>query len=67
MFTANEAVWDRVVRLVLGLILLYVGWGGVVAGAGGIVLGIFGVVFLLTGLTGFCPLYTLFKFSTKKA
>jgi hypothetical protein len=27
---------------------------------------IFGAILLLTGIIGFCPLYTLFKFSTKK-
>jgi len=33
----NEAGWDRIVRVVLGIVLLYLGWGGVVAGGLGLV------------------------------
>ena len=61
----NEANWDRVVRIALGLVLLYLGWGGVVVGGLGIALKIIGFVPLLTGLVGWCPLYALFKFGTK--
>jgi len=66
MFKVNEANWDRIARVVLGAVLLYLGLGGVVAGTLGIVLDVLGAIFLLTGLVGFCPLYTIFKFSTKK-
>ncbi len=62
----NEANWDRVVRVALGLVLLYLGWGGIAAGGLGIALKIIGFVPLLTGLVGWCPLYALFKFSTKR-
>lgn len=55
----NEAIWDRMIRVVLGiglLSLVFVGpqtpWG------------IVGVVPLLTGLVGFCPLYRLLGLST---
>lgn len=55
----NQATFDRVLRIVLGLGLLsmvFVGpqtnWGWV------------GVVPLLTGLVGYCPLYGLFGIST---
>jgi Inner membrane protein YgaP-like, transmembrane domain len=67
MFKLNEANWDRIVRVVLGIVLLYLGLAGVVVGTLGIVLDILGVILLLTGLVGFCPLYALLKFSTKKA
>jgi len=67
MFKVNEANWDRIVRVVLGIVLLYLGLGGVVAGTLGIVADILGAILLLTGLVGFCPLYTLLKFSSKKA
>ena len=30
--TVNEATWDRAIRVVAGLVFLYLGWGGVVAG-----------------------------------
>lgn len=65
MFKTNEANWDRIVRAVLGIILLYVGFGGVVVGTLGTVLGIVGALALVTGLVGFCPMYALIKFSTK--
>jgi hypothetical protein len=67
MSYVNEAGWDRIVRVLLGLLLLYLGWGGVVGGALGVVLIILGVVFLVTGLIGFCPLYALFRVRTKRA
>jgi hypothetical protein len=63
----NVASWDRIIRAVLGIILLYVGIAGLVSGSLGILLAIIGGVFLVTGLIGFCPIYALFKLSTKKA
>jgi hypothetical protein len=63
----NEAVWDRLVRVVAGLVLLYLGWGGVVTGTLGTVFQWLGFLPLLTGIVGFCPAYTLFRMSTKKA
>ena len=62
----NEAMWDRAVRVVLGIVLLYLGWAGVVPGGWGLFLKIIGFLPLLTGLMGWCLAYTLFKFSTKK-
>lgn len=63
----NQANWERVARVVLGIILMYVGFGGVAAGTLGTVIGILGVVALLTGLSGWCPLYAALKTGTKKA
>jgi hypothetical protein len=63
----NEAVWDRAVRVVVGLALLYLGWGGVVAGTLGTVFKWLGFLPLLTGIIGYCPAYTLLSFKTKKA
>ena len=67
MFKLNEANWDRIVRVVLGLALLYLGWAGVVTGGWGLFLKIIGFVPLLTGLVGWCPLYAMFRLSTKHA
>jgi hypothetical protein len=67
MFKANESGVDRIVRVVLGIVILILGWGGFVSGGWGLFLKIIGFVPLLTGLVGFCPLYRLFKFATKKA
>ncbi len=67
MFKANESGVDRIVRVVLGIVLLVLGWGGIVSGGWGLFLKIIGFLPLLTGLVGFCPLYALFKIATKKA
>jgi hypothetical protein len=67
MFKVNEANWDRIARVVLGIILLVLGWGGIVTGGWGVFLKIIGFLPLLTGLLGYCPIYGLLKFGTKKA
>jgi len=59
----NEGGFDRVVRVILGIILLALGLLKA-HGALGIVLDVVGVVVLLTGLTGFCALYRLIGVST---
>jgi hypothetical protein len=62
----NEGTIDRVVRIVVGVVLLYIGIM-VVAGVWGIVLDVIGAIALVTGVTGFCLLYRLFgDFSTAK-
>lgn len=61
----NEATWDRVLRILVGLILLYLGWAGVVGGTLGVVFKFLGFLPLLTGLVGYCPAYALFGVSTR--
>ena len=61
----NEAAWDRAVRVVVGIVLMIVGFG-VMEGTGGTILGIVALVPLLTGLSGWCPLYSLLGFRTNK-
>ena len=56
----NEAMWDRVLRVVLGLLIT--GWGIMAANWWGLI----GLIPLLTGLAGYCPLYALLKISTCK-
>lgn len=63
----NESNLDRIVRIVVGIVLLYLGFGGVLSGAMAIVADVLGAVMLLTGAVGFCPLYTVIKFSTRKS
>ena len=67
MFKVNEANWDRIARVVFGIILLVLGLAGVVSGVLAIVFDIIGVVLVATGLVGFCPLYAIFKIRTTKS
>jgi hypothetical protein len=64
--TVNEAGWDRTIRVLVGLALLYLGFGGVVTGTLGTVFKVLGFLPLLTGVFGYCPAYTLFGISTCK-
>ncbi len=63
---ANESSVDRIIRGILGVVLLLVAFLAVPAGALQIVLAIIGVVLLLTGAIGFCPLYRILGLSTKQ-
>jgi hypothetical protein len=64
MFNQNEGSMDRCARSVSGLALI--ACGVMIAGNWGIVLGVVGLVPLITGLTGWCPLYSVFKINTCK-
>ena len=61
----NESTIDRIIRVVLGVLLLVLSLAGVVTGPWGIVLIVLGAILLVTGLVGFCPLYALLKIKTK--
>jgi hypothetical protein len=60
----NEATWDRIARVAIGSVLLYLGWAEVVTGGWGTFLKLIGFVPLATGLIGWCPLYALLRFRT---
>jgi hypothetical protein len=62
----NEASWDRTVRIVLGAVLLYLGWAGVVGGTLGIIFQWLGFLPLITGIIGWCPVYARLKVRTNK-
>lgn len=55
----NEGTLDRVIRVIVGLVLLSM----VVIGPQSLV-GLIGLIPLLTGVIGFCPLYKIFGLST---
>ena len=57
----NEAGWDRMLRIVLGLVgLSLVAVGPKTMG------GLVGIIPLATGTLGFCPLYSIVGVSTCK-
>lgn len=61
----NEATWDRTARVIAGVVLLVLGWG-VIGGTVGTIVGLFAFVPLVTGLVGWCPLYSLLHFRTNR-
>jgi Inner membrane protein YgaP-like, transmembrane domain len=64
---ANESGIDRIIRAVLGIVLIALAASSAVTGALGIVFWVVGAVLLLTGIVGFCPLYALLRIRTKHA
>jgi hypothetical protein len=63
----NMGPADRIIRILLAAAFAYLYFAGVVTGVFGLILVILGSVFVLTGLIGFCPLYTVFGFNTCQA
>ena len=62
--TRNEGSLDRILRTVAGGALALLMLTGVVGGVLGWLLLALGAILLVTGLTGFCPLYALFGIQT---
>lgn len=58
----NEGALDRVLRIILGLVILSLAFVGPKTAWGYL-----GVIPLLTGVVGFCPLYALLRISTRKS
>lgn len=58
---ANVGTTDRIVRIVLGLIVLSLFF---ILDGGWKYIGLVGIVLLLTAFIKFCPLYTLFGINT---
>ncbi|MCX6822545.1 MAG: DUF2892 domain-containing protein [candidate division SR1 bacterium] len=59
----NEGMSDRLIRLVIGLLLLIGGYFWL-HGAGQIIVYIIAIIALVTSVTGFCALYPLLKINT---
>ncbi|MCU0638365.1 MAG: DUF2892 domain-containing protein [Candidatus Krumholzibacteria bacterium] len=57
---------DKIIRIILGIILLILAFATSVGPAGKAILIILAIVALLTAMTGICPLYSLFGMSTCK-
>jgi len=61
----NEGPVDRAIRIILGIVLLALGIF-VLTAIWQILAIVIGAIFLITGLTGFCALYTVFGINTCK-
>ena len=62
----NMGTLDRSIRTILALVVAALYVTGAITGTAAVILGIVAVIFLITSFVGFCPLYTLFGFSTIK-
>lgn len=61
---SNMGTVDRIIRLVLATIIVLLFFSEKISGTFGIVLMALAIIFILTSVIGFCPLYTLFGFSS---
>lgn len=66
MPATNEGIVDRALRVTAGLVLLYLGQGGIVTGAGGTAVTVVAALLLITGVIGWCPLYALLGIDTTR-
>ncbi len=64
-FGSNESTIDRVIRIMLGTALAAVAIVGAVSAPWLYVVWVVAAIALVTGVVGFCPLYALFRVSTK--
>lgn len=63
----NVSTLDRIIRVVLGIVLLALYFTGTVTGGLGIAFVVVGAIALITGAIGFCGVYALLKISTAKS
>ncbi len=61
----NESTIDRVLRIVLGLAVAAVSLAGAVVTPWLYVAWVVAAILVVTGIVGFCPLYAIFRLSTK--
>ncbi len=65
----NVGMIDRVIRILLGIILLYTFVVNMIAAPWSYLVALIGLILLVTGIVGTCPLYSMLGMSTmgKKA
>jgi hypothetical protein len=63
----NESTPDRIIRVIIGVVLAALAISGIATGALAIVAWVLAAVMLVTGIVGFCPLYAIFRISTRSA
>ena len=63
----NMSSADRIIRVLVAVVIAVLIFQNVFTGTVALILGILAGVFAVTSILGFCPLYTLFKITTKKS
>ena len=66
MLPKNMGEMDRLIRALIAIVIVSVSFLGKITGMAGIVLLLVAAYLLLTNLVRFCPLYAVFKISTKE-
>ena len=56
---------DRIIRTALAILVAVLYFTNTISGTLALVLGTFAIIFLITSFVSFCPLYSLFNFSTR--
>ncbi len=62
----NEHMLDRIIRVLIALGLFYGGIAWSISSTLRVVMAIVGGVLIVTAVTGYCALYSLFGINTKK-
>ena len=62
----NMSSTDRIIRAVIAVLFGVLIFTNAISGVLAIILGVIAAIFLVTAAIGFCPLYMLFGWSTKK-
>ena len=62
----NVGTIDRVIRVILAVLIIYAFNQEMIEGTIGIALIFLSVVLILTSIFSYCPIYALFKMSTRK-
>ncbi len=60
----NVGTWDRILRVIAGLVLAYI--GTTTSGIAAVILYILAIILVLTGIFGTCLIYSVFKMNTRK-
>lgn len=61
----NMGSVDRIIRTALAILVAVLYFTNTISGTLALVLGTFAIIFLITSFFSFCPLYSLFNFSTR--
>ena len=66
MFSTNQATWDRVLRIAIGVGMVISGGMGLLPEPWSLTLIVLSFYPLITGATGWCPAYVLLEHRTNR-